>query len=157
LSGVFQNIDPPPPLHPASVSSPRTEEGNTHSPGGEGVGGSIFWKTPDKGFASYSIILYALDLQYLRVGKFEVNKMAAFLRRNLVPKKNVLKKFGGRPLPVGHIVGRRTPGRGPPVSLVAVGTRSGTTRAKVVSAMRHVAPETVNGLSHVNCGRLDRP
>jgi hypothetical protein len=24
MSGVFQNIDPPPPLHPASVSSPRT-------------------------------------------------------------------------------------------------------------------------------------
>ncbi len=24
VSGVFQNIDPPPPLHPASVSSPRT-------------------------------------------------------------------------------------------------------------------------------------
>ncbi len=26
VSGVFQNIDPPPPLHPASVSSPRTRE-----------------------------------------------------------------------------------------------------------------------------------
>jgi hypothetical protein len=25
VSGVFQNIDPPPPLHPASVSSPRNE------------------------------------------------------------------------------------------------------------------------------------
>ncbi len=30
--------------------------GGTHSPGGEGVGGSIFWKTPDIGLASYSII-----------------------------------------------------------------------------------------------------
>jgi hypothetical protein len=28
----------------------------THSPGGEGGGGSIFWKTPDIGLASYSII-----------------------------------------------------------------------------------------------------
>ncbi len=27
MSGVFQNIDPPPPLHPASVSSPRTKGG----------------------------------------------------------------------------------------------------------------------------------
>ncbi len=30
--------------------------GDTHSPGGEGGGGSIFWKTPDIGLASYSII-----------------------------------------------------------------------------------------------------
>jgi hypothetical protein len=40
------NIDPPPPLHPASVSSPRTKGGGeggygTHSPGGEGVGVNI--------------------------------------------------------------------------------------------------------------------
>ncbi len=27
VSGVFQNSDPPPPLHPASVSSPRTKGG----------------------------------------------------------------------------------------------------------------------------------
>jgi hypothetical protein len=33
----------------------------------------------------------------------------------------------------------------------------GPTGAQVVSAMRHVAPETVNGLSHVNCGRLRGP
>ncbi len=47
-----------PPLHAASVSSPRTKGGGgTHSPGGEGVGGGqLFWKTPDIGFASYSII-----------------------------------------------------------------------------------------------------
>jgi hypothetical protein len=34
VSGVFQNIDPPPPLHPASVSSPRTKgggEGGVHT------------------------------------------------------------------------------------------------------------------------------
>ncbi len=38
VSGVFQNIDPPPPLHPANVSSPRTigGGGGTHLPGGEG-------------------------------------------------------------------------------------------------------------------------
>jgi hypothetical protein len=53
VSDVFQNIDPPPPsLHLASVSSPRTKGGGTHSPGGEGGGGSIFWKTPDIGLAS---------------------------------------------------------------------------------------------------------
>jgi hypothetical protein len=39
VSGVFQNIEPPPP-----------------SPGVEGGGGSIFWKTLDIGLASYSMI-----------------------------------------------------------------------------------------------------
>ncbi len=51
VSGVFQNIDPPPLFHPASVSSPRTKG----SPGGEGGGWSIFsifWKRPDIGLAS---------------------------------------------------------------------------------------------------------
>jgi hypothetical protein len=44
VSGVFQTIDTPPPLHPASVSSPRTNGGgvHTHTPGGEGVGGQYF-------------------------------------------------------------------------------------------------------------------
>jgi hypothetical protein len=55
-SGVFQNIDPP--LHPASacVLPPHQKRvvHTTHSPGGEGGGGLIFW-TPDIGFASYSI------------------------------------------------------------------------------------------------------
>ncbi len=41
-SDVFQNIDPHPPLLLASVSSPRTKGGGTHSPGNEGCGGSIF-------------------------------------------------------------------------------------------------------------------
>jgi hypothetical protein len=48
VSGVFLTIDPPPPLHPASVSSPAPKAGDTHSPGG----GSIFRKTPDIGLAS---------------------------------------------------------------------------------------------------------
>jgi hypothetical protein len=50
---------PPPPLPLASVSFPRTKGGGregTHSPGGEGVGGSIFRKKPDIRLASYSII-----------------------------------------------------------------------------------------------------
>jgi hypothetical protein len=38
------------------VPSPRTKGGGytTHSPGGEGGGGTIFWKTPDIGLASYT-------------------------------------------------------------------------------------------------------
>ncbi len=31
VSGVFQNIDPSPPLHPASVSSQRTKGGRVHT------------------------------------------------------------------------------------------------------------------------------
>jgi hypothetical protein len=56
MSRVFQNIDPHPPLRPASVSSPHppTKAGGTHSPGGEGGVGSIFWKTRDIGLASFS-------------------------------------------------------------------------------------------------------
>ncbi len=47
MPGVFRSIDPPPPLHPASVSSPRTKRGGgTHSPGGEGVGGQYFGRRP---------------------------------------------------------------------------------------------------------------
>jgi hypothetical protein len=43
VSGVFRTMDPPPPLHPASVSFPLTKGGgSTHSPGSEGVGGQYF-------------------------------------------------------------------------------------------------------------------
>ncbi len=52
VSGVFQNIDPSPPSE--CVLPPHQRR--THSPGGEGGGESIFWKTPDIGLASYSII-----------------------------------------------------------------------------------------------------
>jgi hypothetical protein len=38
VSGVFRTIDPTPPFHPASVSSPASKAGGTHSPGGEGGG-----------------------------------------------------------------------------------------------------------------------
>jgi hypothetical protein len=49
-------IHPPPPLHPASVSSPRTQGRGYTLAGRWGDGGSIFRKTPDIGLASYSII-----------------------------------------------------------------------------------------------------
>ncbi len=55
--GVFRTFDPPPPLRSASVSSPPHQRwGVTHSPGGEGGRGSIFWKTPDIALASYNLI-----------------------------------------------------------------------------------------------------
>jgi hypothetical protein len=61
VSGVFQNIDLPHPLSTQGVCPPPAPKavggGGTHSPGGEGVGGSIFRKTtPDIGLAYYSII-----------------------------------------------------------------------------------------------------
>jgi hypothetical protein len=42
VSGVFQNIDPPPPYQPASVYPPPLVRGRTHLLGGEGVGGQYF-------------------------------------------------------------------------------------------------------------------
>jgi hypothetical protein len=47
MSGVFQNIDPPPPSSPGESVPPAFGAGGTHSLVGEGGGGSIFWKTPD--------------------------------------------------------------------------------------------------------------
>jgi hypothetical protein len=50
---------PPPSPNPLSTQRvcppPAPKAGGIHSPGGEG-GGSIFWKTPDIGLASHSII-----------------------------------------------------------------------------------------------------
>jgi hypothetical protein len=49
MSDVFQNIDPP--HRPASVYA-FGAGGRTHSLGGEGGGGSIFWKTQGTGLYS---------------------------------------------------------------------------------------------------------
>jgi hypothetical protein len=51
-----KRLTPIPPLRPESLSSPRNKGGGTHSPGGEGDGGSIFWKTREIGLPSYSKI-----------------------------------------------------------------------------------------------------
>ncbi len=57
MSRVFQNIDPPPPS-PSGECEPGPAfvggGGRTHSPGGRGGGGPIFWKTRDIGLPSYS-------------------------------------------------------------------------------------------------------
>jgi hypothetical protein len=44
------------PLRPANLSSHRNKGGGTHSTGGEGDGGSIFWKTREIGLLCYSKI-----------------------------------------------------------------------------------------------------
>ncbi len=48
MSGVFQNIDPPPPSPPGEcVCTPPLVRGEDTLAGWRGGGGSIFWKTPD--------------------------------------------------------------------------------------------------------------
>jgi hypothetical protein len=49
-------LTPHPPLRLGVCPPPATKAGGTHSPGGEGDGGSIFWKTREIGFPSYSKI-----------------------------------------------------------------------------------------------------
>jgi hypothetical protein len=50
-------LTPHPPLRPGSVyPPPLCCGGRTDSPGGEGDGGSIFWKTREIGLPSYSKI-----------------------------------------------------------------------------------------------------
>ncbi len=52
------NVNVPVPVCPP----PQQRRGGTHSPGGEGCGGSIFWKTRDIGLSSYSNNLSTLYL-----------------------------------------------------------------------------------------------
>jgi hypothetical protein len=52
MSGVFQNIDPPPPSPPGECVPPAFDAGEDTLTGGEGGGGSIFWKTPDTALCS---------------------------------------------------------------------------------------------------------
>jgi hypothetical protein len=60
-------LTPHPPLPLASLSSPRNKGGGTHSPGGEGDGGSIFWKTRKLGLPSHSNGLSTVAEQQQRV------------------------------------------------------------------------------------------
>jgi hypothetical protein len=57
VSSVFQNIDPPPTSPPSECVLTPHQRRRVHTRQAvRGVGGSIFWKTPDNGLASYSII-----------------------------------------------------------------------------------------------------
>ncbi len=56
-SKILTPHPPPPPLSTQRVCPPPAPKaGGTHSTGGVEGGGSIFWKTPDIGLASYTII-----------------------------------------------------------------------------------------------------
>jgi hypothetical protein len=55
MSGVFRNIDPPPPHRPTSVHPPAIGSGGGHTRWVERGGSSIFRKTPDN--ALYTLYL----------------------------------------------------------------------------------------------------
>ncbi len=66
MSGVFQNIDPPTSSPPGEcVPSRLWCGGRTHSLGGEGVGGSIFWKMPDTALYSTYVVSTLRDEHYI--------------------------------------------------------------------------------------------
>ncbi len=66
VSDVFQNIYPPTPLSSQRVCPPPAPNAEgTHSPGGEGDGGSIYWKTAALGLASYNNLSALSDLTLL--------------------------------------------------------------------------------------------
>ncbi len=64
MSFVFQNIDPPPPSPPDECVPPAFVAGVGHTlAGGEGGGGSIFWKTQDTAlYSTYieSSLMYSI-------------------------------------------------------------------------------------------------
>ncbi len=64
MSGVFQNIDSPPPPHRPAIVYRLWCGGRTHSLVREGDGRSIFWKTPDTAlYSTYvSTLWWKLDL-----------------------------------------------------------------------------------------------
>jgi hypothetical protein len=81
MSGVFQNIDPPPPSPPGECVPPRLWcGGRTHSLGEEGGGGSIIWKTPDT--ALYSVLCdfnySTLYLSYMMFIKYVPDPLGPF-------------------------------------------------------------------------------
>ncbi len=64
VSRIPKYWPPHPPLRPASVSSPRNKGGG-YLAGRRGAGGSIFWKTPAIGLASYNNLSRYLAHRFL--------------------------------------------------------------------------------------------
>ncbi len=84
---VFQNMEPHPPLRPASVSFPRNK-------GGEGGGGSIFWKTRDIGLAFYSNNLSTTTYQQnLEMQPINHRKWRIHLKKNAAPELQNVRKL----------------------------------------------------------------
>jgi hypothetical protein len=91
MSLVFQNIDPPPPSPPGECvcTPPRCwwGGGRTHSPGGEGGRGPIFWKTTQ--------IFPEMKLRGL-VPSFHIHVSVSDLCFPTIGPPILLQKIGGR-------------------------------------------------------------
>ncbi len=74
MSGVFQNIDPPPPLHSANVSFPRTKAGGYTLSGRWGGGGRGINILED---ARHWIGLLQYNLSMVAIPKFSFFKTSA--------------------------------------------------------------------------------
>ncbi len=66
MSGVFENIDPPPPHRPAP---PPLVRGEGTLAGWRGGGGSIFWKTPDTALYSTYVSTLWTNLETSCLGR----------------------------------------------------------------------------------------
>ncbi len=102
MSGVFRNIEPSPPGEWCG--------GRTHSLGGEGVGGSIFRKTPDT--ALYSILCGMISwLRYSEWGKTERSSVQQSSPRK--ESHQYIKNMPKIQTPLHYCLGdvRGTPGR----------------------------------------------
>ncbi len=66
VSGVFQTIDPPPHLHPASCPPPAPKAGGVHTGWAVRGWGSIFRNTPDIGLASYSNLFTSITMRLIQ-------------------------------------------------------------------------------------------
>jgi hypothetical protein len=109
---IIQNIEPHPPLRPASVSFPRNK-------GGEGGGGSIFWKTRDIGLAFYSNNLstttYQQNLEMQPINHRNFKIIYAKICQNVMSLRKFWRKRKNENFllgDIGHVVLRvyRVPG-----------------------------------------------
>ncbi len=88
MSCVFQNIDPPPPSPHGECVPPRLCcGGRTHSPGGEGGGGSIFWKTQDT--ALYSTYIESSLANSHKRNEFPYGLQTSFLTTESLRKNGL--------------------------------------------------------------------
>jgi hypothetical protein len=96
VSDVFQNIDPPTLLHPASASSPHTKGGGVITRREVRGGGSIFWKTPDIGLASYRIIPLRVSQKNLYLPKIRTRKEIAGIYCTEGKREDIRKNERGK-------------------------------------------------------------
>ncbi len=93
---------PPSPSPPGECVLPPNKGGGTHSPGGEGDGGSIFWKTREIGLPSYSNNLSTgryqqiLSSLYVRLGFSTYSNVTQMIREAIIllyRNARMLKKY----------------------------------------------------------------